>query len=151
MKIENPFSKLNILIVAPVILVMALDTFFTLFGQSESYWHNYNFFNEGSPLGQTLMLNPLYFISFMVVYIILTLILITSLKKPFNIILGIGLFLGHSWGSASWIPIIFYKLIGNHDINEWYLTISYFIIISIVSGLCVNKWLKIKILSKDKI
>ena len=71
MKIKNPLSKNNLLILAPVILVMILDLVFTLVGQPAYYWQNYSFFNEGSPLGQILMQNPVYFILFSIFYLFL--------------------------------------------------------------------------------
>jgi len=145
MKIKNPFSKSNILIVIPVILVMILDLTFTLVGQPEYYWQNYEFFNEGSPLGFILFSHhPAYFVLFFAIYLLLVLVLVTNLMRPFNIMVAVAFFLGHSWGSSSWVPAIFYKLTGIDTIDSWYLIIGYFIVVAIISGFCVNKWLKIK-------
>ena len=148
MKINNPLSRQNILILTPLILVMILDLIFTLVGQPEIYWHNYRFFNEASPLGQVLLSHhPGYFVLAFVLYLLFVLFLATNLKQPLNIMVVIGLFLAHAWGSASWLPILVYRFlpIGRSlDINNWYLTIGYFIIIAIISGFCINQWLKIK-------
>jgi len=142
---KNPFSNTNVLIISPVIMVILLDVIFTLVGQPKSYWQNYTLFNEGSPLGQILMLSPIYFISFMIVYIVLISILIVNLKRPFNIMIGIGFFLGHFWGSSTWLYIIIKKLTGIYIMNDWYLVVGYIIVISIISGFCINKWFKSKL------
>lgn len=145
MKIKNPFSKLNILILTPLILVMVLDLVFTLAGQPESYWQgNYLHFNEASPLGALLLpIHPAYFVLSFAFYIPFVLFLATNLARPLNIMVAIGFFLGHSWGSSSWVPIVFYKVTKVYTTDTWYLIIGYLIIIAIISGFCVNKWLKI--------
>lgn len=143
MAIRNPFSRSNSLILIPVIVVMVLDLIFTMVGQSNYYWQNYSLFNEASPLGALLLsLHPGYFILFFIFYLLFVLFLLVNLKRPLNIIAAVGFFLGHAWGSSSWIPILAYRydLI---NVNNWYLTIGYFIIIAIISGLCINKWLKL--------
>ena len=142
MKIKNPFSKSNILILVPVILVMLLDGVFTLAGQPAQYWQNYHLFNEASPLGQVLMLHPAYFVVFFVFYILFVMFLAANLKRPFNIIVALGFFLGHAWGSSTWVSTIFYKLTGVYAVNDWCLVVGYFIIIAVISGFCINKWAK---------
>ena len=132
------------MILTPVILVMILDLVFTVVGQSAYYWQNYGFFNEGSPLGQILMLNPACFILFFIFYLLFVIFLLGFLPKPFNIMVAVGFFLGHAWGSASWIPTIFHKLTGVYTINDWYLNIGYFVIIAMISGIFINKWLRVK-------
>ncbi len=142
MTIKNPFSKQNVLILSPVILVMVLDFAFTLVGQPKYYWGNYLFFNEGSPLGKILLSwHPAYFILFFILYLFFVLFLIINLKRPLNIMVAIGFFLGHVWGSASWVPLLFPRFF-QVQIESWYLTIGYFIIISAISGFCISKWLK---------
>ena len=141
---KNPFSKMNILIIAPLAVVMLLDGIFTLMGQPEAYWQDYTLFNEGSPLGQILMLNPLYFISFFIIYVILATILATNLKRPFNIIVWLGFFLGHAWGASTWVQTIFVNLTGIYEIDRWYLVVGYLVAISIISGVFINKWLKLR-------
>ena len=144
MRIKSPFSRQNILILSPIILVMILDLVFTLLGQPPSYWQNYNLFNEGSPLGIILLsIHPAYLILFFILYLLFVLFLITNLKKPLKIIVALSFFLGHIWGSVSWIPVLLYNF-SQIQIDGWYLSIGYFIIISIVSGFCINKWLKTK-------
>lgn len=141
---QNPFSKPNILILLPLILVMILDLIFTLAGQPEYYWQNYNLFDEGSLLGPVLLsYHPAYFVLFFALYLPFVLFLVTNLIRPLNIMVAVGLFLGHGWGSSSWIPIIFNKLTEAH-VDSWHLVIGYFAVIAIISGFCVNKWLKLK-------
>lgn len=144
MKINNPLSKKNLLILTPVILVMILDLVFTMAGQPARYWQNYGSFSEGSPLGQTLMLNPAYFILFFIFYLFFVILLASFLPRPFNIMIAIGFFLGHVWGSSTWLGTIFYKLTGDYfSGNIWYLNVGYFIFIAVISGFCISKWLKI--------
>ena len=143
MAIKNPFSKPSILIFIPVILVMILDLTFTLVGQPDHYWENYSLLNESSPLGASLLsLHPGYFIVFFVFYFLFVLFLIVNLKRPLNIIVALSFFLGHAWGSSSWIPILAYRYTSIY-IDSWYLMIGYFIIIAVASGFCINKWLKL--------
>jgi len=104
----NPFSKNNLTILTPMILVMVLDLVFTLVGQPKGYWQDYGLFNEASPLGQALMLHPAYFILFFIFYLVFVIFLAGLLLKPFNIMVGVGFFLGHAWGSSTWLGTIFH-------------------------------------------
>jgi hypothetical protein len=140
---KNPFSKTNIWLTAPLVLAMLLDGIFTLVGQPDIYWQNYSFFNEGSPLGQILMLNPLYFISFFIVYLILVAVLTTNLKRPFNIMVWLGFFLGHVWGASTWTYTIFTDLTGIYTVSSWYLVVGYIVIISVITSFFINKRLKV--------
>jgi hypothetical protein len=140
--LKSPFSKTKILILAPVIMVMLFDGVFTLVGQPERYWQDYSLFNEGSPLGQVLMLHPLYFILFFIFYILFVMFLAANLKRPINIMVAVSFFLGHAWGGASWTPRIFYLLTGIHITGDWYPAIGYFVLISIVSGFFIDLWLR---------
>ncbi len=144
MQIKNPFLKNNVIILAPLILVTFLDFVFTLAGQPASYWQSFNLSNEASPLGFSLLSqNPIYFILFFIFYLLLILFLSVNLPRPFNIMIWIGFFLGHSWGSASWLSILSRRYPSIY-IDDWYLTIGYFIFVAIVAGFCLNKWLKNK-------
>ncbi len=148
MKINNPFTKNNLLIFLPVILVMIFDFLFPLIGQPEIYWTvGYAFNNEGSPLGELLLgYHPEIFAVFFAFYLSLVLFLSANLKRPFNIMVAVGFFLGHAWGSASWIPLIVLRFSSYQtyaDFNEWYATVAYFIVIAVISGFCISKWLKI--------
>jgi hypothetical protein len=147
MKIKNPFSKNNLFILAPVLLVMILDLIFTMTGQPDYYWQNHAFTNEGSPLGQIIMsANPVYFILFFVFYLVFVIVLVGLLPRPLNIMTGLGFLFGHIWGSSTWLGTIYEKLIGDYFTgNDWYLKIGYFIAIAIISGAFVDKWLKKKI------
>ena len=136
-------SKSNLLLLAPLALVMLLDMVFTLVGQPDYYWQNYQLFNEGSPLGQSLMLNPAYFLLFFAFYIPFVLFLTVNLRRPFNIIVYLVFFLGHAWGSSSWVPSMFYKATGIYPTENWYLIIGYFATVAVISGFCINKWLKL--------
>lgn len=142
MKISNPFSKSNIVIFIPLILVMVLDLIFTIVGQPEDYWQNYSFFNELNPIGQILLsVGPIYWILVSILYIVFVLFLIANLPRPFNIMAAIAFFLGHAWGSASWVVEIIYKFF-LVEVNYWSANIIYFIIIAIISGFCISKRFK---------
>ena len=136
---KNPFGKTNILLTIPLMLAMLLDGIFTLIGQPDAYWQNHTLFNEGSPLGQILMLNPLYFIFFFIVYLVLVAILTTNLKRPFNIMVWLGFFIGHVWGASTWVYRIFTDLTDIYTVSNWYLIVGYIIIISVVAGIFINK------------
>lgn len=144
MKFSNPFSRANAFLVLPLILVMILDMGFTLIGQLQDYWRNFQFFNEANPTaGFLLSINPALFILFFFLYLIFVLFLIVNLKKPFNLISYIFFFLIHSWGSSSWLSELFFSYRIN-SLGDWCLKIGYFALISLVSGFCINKWLKDK-------
>ncbi|MDP2926310.1 MAG: hypothetical protein Q8N99_08080 [Nanoarchaeota archaeon] len=131
-----------LIILIPLILVMSLDLIFTITGQSKDYWKNYSDYNEVNPIGQTfLSANPIYFMISYIFYIILVLFLIIKLPRPINIMLYIGFFLGHVWGSSTWISEILSRYF-SIEMNEFYSRIIYFIIIAIISGLCLNKIIK---------
>jgi hypothetical protein len=143
MKIKKIFSGKNLSFVFPVLLVMAIDFIFTMVGQPAGYWSNHVFLNEGSPLGIFfLSRNPLFFVLFFILYLLFVFLLIIKLKRPFNIIAGIGFFLGHVWGSSTWIPILVYRYTGQFYLSDWYFTIGYLIFISAISGIFINQWFK---------
>jgi hypothetical protein len=128
----------------PVILVMVIDFIFTLIGQPASYWTNSSSVNEGSPLGVGLLtINPIYFLIFCIIYLLIIIFLIRKLPLFFGGILALSLFLGHSYGSGSWVYTLLHRLgfdLGNF--SQWYFTIGYFIVISIISVLMVRKTFK---------
>lgn len=142
MKINNPFSKAYIFVIFPLILVMFLDLIFTLIGQSQDYWRNFQFFNEANPLaGFLLSHHPALFFLLFCVYLILILFLVVNLKKPLNLIFYIFFFLIHSWGSSSWLSELLFSYQANYS-SDWYLNIGYFIFISLASGFSLTLWLK---------
>ena len=146
MKIQNPFSKPTIFVLFPLLLVLVIDLIFTLAGQPEIYWQNYAFYNEGSPLGIFfLSQSPFYFILFFIFYIFFVLFIAANLKRPFNIIWTISFFLGHVWGSATWVDNLFYQSsFGCSCISDWYIKIIYFIFIGIITGIFINYWISKK-------
>jgi len=121
---------------------MVLDLVFTLIGQSQDYWRNFQFFNEANPLaGFLLSHSPAIFILFFCAYLIFILFLISNLKKPFNLIFYIFFFLIHSWGGSSWLSELFFSYQANY-FTDWYLSMGYFVLISLVSGFSLSLWLK---------
>ena len=134
-------EKLPKQFVYPVILVMLLDFSFTMIGQPPSYWTNFNNLNEGSPIGVNLLsINPLYFLIFCAIYLSIMILLIRKLPLIPGAILALSLFLGHSYGSSSWVDLLLHKAgfdLGNF--SQWYSTIGYFVLLSIISVLMVTK------------
>lgn len=143
---KNLFSKQNIFILGPLILVMFLDLIFTSVGQSTSYWRDSTIVNEANPLARALLVKHYaYFLLGSFVYGLIIMFLLAKLKRPFNIMLGIGVFISHLFGSASWTPEVFDKITGNYEYEMyWYLLSGYFIIIAVICGFFVNKWLETK-------
>jgi len=142
MKFNNPFSKENIFIVFPLALVTTLDLIFTLIGQSQDYWRNFQFFNEANLFARFLLsVNPALFVLLFFLYFALVLLFIFNLKKPFNLMLYIFFFLIHSWGSSSWLSELFFSYQVDY-LKDWYLHIGYFLFISLVSGFSLILWLK---------
>lgn len=146
MGIRKLLSKSNILILTPLILVMVFDFVFTLVGQPAAYWQDFSLVREGNPVARFLLTwHYGYFTLVSFIYGFLVLLLVIKLKRPFNVILAVFLFISHGAASASWVPRIFEKITGTYPIDIWwYLNFCYYIFIAIISGFCINKWLKIK-------
>ncbi len=125
----------------PVALVMVLDFLFTMIGQPSSYWANFSNVNEGSPLGFNLLrINPLFFLIFCAIYLLAMIILIRKLPLFIGATLALSLFLGHVWGSSSWVYTLFRKMgFAGGGFSRWYLVVGYFILISIISVLIIIK------------
>jgi len=106
-----------------------------MIGQPANYWTDFNYVKEGSPIGFNLLkINPTYFLIFCLLYLIAMVILIKKLPFKIGSILALSLFLGHSWGSSSWVYHLFQKMgFETTTFSHWYLTISYLTIISIIS------------------
>ena len=130
-------SKFSICI--PIILVMIFDLVFTIAGQPDGYWENYNLCHESSPIGKLLLtIGPIYFIASFVLYMISILVLVIKLPNRFSSILIVAIFLGHAWGGASWVPIL-YRNFSFAEINKWYLCMGYFIFVSLISNFYFSK------------
>jgi len=119
----------------PVILVMCLDFLFTMIGQPANYWTDFSYVNEGSPLGFNLLkINPFYFLIFCLIYLLAMVVLIKKLPFKIGAILALSLFLGHSWGSSSWVYYLFQKMgFKMAMFFDWYLIVGYLAIISMIS------------------
>ncbi len=131
MKKENTHPGL----IYPIALVMTLDAVFTLAGQPEGYWTNFSRVNEVSPFGFfALTKNPLLFTVTFLAYMFVVVYLFKKLPHPLDLILGLTVFLGHAFGSSTWIPILYTKFnFPTTFFSNWYTTITYFILLSIAS------------------
>ena len=123
-------------VIPPILLVMVFDLVFTILGQPKGYWGNYSLVNEGSPLGFSLLSRtPFLFIVFFVFYLVVVYFLLKKLPIIFSLPLAITLFIGHVWGSSTWLPIL-YRNIGFETFafyNCW-LKIGYFIILAMITS-----------------
>jgi hypothetical protein len=128
-------KRVPIKFIYPVILVMCLDFLFTMIGQPANYWTDFSKVNEGSPLGFNLLkINPIYFLIFCLLYLFAMVVLIKKLPFKIGAILALSLFLGHSYGSSSWVYYLFQKMgFETSMFSHWYLTIGYLAIISMIS------------------
>ena len=139
---ENFLSKKNLRVLWPLILVMLLDLIFTLFGQPEIYWRNHKLYSESNPLAASLLgKNPVLFILAYIFYLLFILFLSANLKRPFNFILIISVFLIHAWATTSWVPTLVYRLFAP-DVNWFYSSAAYLIFIGLVTGINVSGFLK---------
>lgn len=115
------------------IIPAIFDLIFTLLGQPQIYWQNYKAVSEGSPGGQFLLsIHPVAFVAAFVVYLILVSMILKKWKNSYTYILGIAFFVGHAWGSSSWISILFHS-------SNWYVMIGYFIVIAVPLGTALHR------------
>lgn len=137
-------KKFPVQLIYPVLTVMLFDFAFTMYGQPDSYWTNYANVNEGSPLGFNLLSqNPIFFILFFVLYLVIVNVLLRILPVLPSLILGISLFLGHAWGSGSWVPYILLKQgIADTQFLRWYSVIVYFIFLSTLTSFFILRFIK---------
>ncbi len=141
---ENFLSKKNLSVLWPLILVMALDLIFTLAGQPEIYWRNHRLYNESNPLAAFLLgKHPALFVLAYIFYFFFILFLSANLKRPFNLILSISVFLIHVWATTAWAPTLVYRLLYPEiEINWFYSSMAYLIFIGLATGIGVNKFLR---------
>lgn len=125
----------------PILLVILLDAIFTVIGQPPEYWHKFTNVNEGSPLGfHFLQSNPWLFLVFMAIYMGGVTFLLKKLPLFWSSVLGLTLFIGHTYGSSSWIYIMYSRLgLPDFPFANWYLKIGYFVIISLVTSFILRK------------
>ncbi len=110
-------------------------------GQPDIYWQDYRLYKENSPMGCILLpMGPTFFAVIFLLYMLSVLLLTIKLPKPINIAFAITIFLSHVWGGVSWVPSLYKKfcLIELNTIYEWHLCVGYFIIIAVISSLCLN-------------
>ena len=134
------------LLIAPVILIVLLDLAFTLIGQPKQYWQDFSKLNEGSPLGVvTLSQNPRFFVAFILIYISLIYILLRKLPLFLSVFLAISFYLGHVYGSSTWVYIVFKKISKSayhYEFISWYITVGYIVMVSFATSLFVRQSLK---------
>jgi len=136
----------------PILLVTLLDAIFTVIGQPSEYWQEFRNASEGSPLGfHFLQLHPWLFLFFMGIYMGGIILFLKRLPLFWSSVLGLTLFIGHAYGSSSWIYTIYLKL-GFPDLlfTQWYLIIGYFLLISLLTIFLVKGQAKSSLTDKDE-
>lgn len=147
MGIKKLLTKQNLLILTPLILVMVADFVFTTIGQPPAFWQDPGFVREGNPIARYFLVwHYGWFTLVSFAYGFLVLFLILKLKRPFNVILAVFLFISHGAASSSWMPRMVEVFTGTYPLDDvwFYSKLSYYIFVAVISGLCINKWLKIK-------
>jgi hypothetical protein len=125
----------------PVALVMIIDFLITIVGQPKNYWNNFANVNEGSPIGFSLMkINPLFFLLFCAIYLLIAIISIKKLPLFLGATIALSLFLGHAYGSSTWVYYFFYRGgLTSEMFSHWYITIGYFVLLSLFSVFIIFK------------
>lgn len=119
-------------------VMVCLDVGFTLWGQAEYYWRNYQLVNEGNPFAKYLLVrHPGYFLVACLIELLLVLALVAWLKRPWNLMISMTVILWHSWGASSWLKTILRKYIDLpfYSYASWYLKIIFYLVLGIVLGI----------------
>ncbi len=116
-----------------------VDTFVTLLGQDESFWHGSLFINEAHPIYHYLLtLGPIPFIMGNVVELSIVYFFVKILPRPINLMLALGYGTGTVWSSSSWTYTILSKFLPGQEVNAFYYDCIYLILMGIIAGFCVN-------------
>lgn len=128
-------------------IVILLDGGFTLWGQGDYYWRNYQLVNEVNPMAKYMLVrHPLLFVVNFIIYTLLCLLIIYFLRSPLNLMAAMTLTFWHAWGSASWLKTILRKYIDlpRYSYASWYLPLIYYLILGIILGWLIWRRIKIK-------
>ncbi len=119
-------------------LAMVLDMVFTLMGQPNRYWHNYEHHDESSPMGSMLLLlGPDRFVVSFLLYLVLVLYYgVVKLPRILGHAWFMFFLLVHSWGATSWLTKVFCQL-SQYEVDRWYACCGYLAAISLVYGTCL--------------
>ena len=129
------------------LLPMATDLIVTLVGQGPKYWHDYSQVNEMSPGYFLLAIHPLAYVGGALLYLALCYWLVSRLKHPLNIMLAVGLAVGHTWGSYTWFnmwlnpPNSTFTI--SRSLPQWTLMIAYFVLIAICAGAALAQYMRV--------
>jgi hypothetical protein len=87
-----------------------------------------------------MRLNPLFFLLFCAIYLLVVIILIKKTPLFIGATLALSLFLGHASASSAWVYSFFYKMgLTSKMFSHWYITVGYFILLSLISVLIISK------------
>ena len=120
---RNPF-------ILAVLVPLIFDHVITVLGQPSEYWKDFSFAQEGSPARFLLAQHPAWFFLWGAAYAVLIVVLLRVLPKKAALPLGLLVYMGHAWGSATWIP------------GSWYVFIAYFAILSLVLSWGILSWFR---------
>jgi hypothetical protein len=127
----------NFFVIA-VLTPLLIDHAVTLYGQPAAYWVDHTQMNEAA-LITLLGFGPAAFIVGTVAYALIVMFLLLKLPMKYSLPLGIFAFVGHVWGSSSWIPEILES--NNISVSYWLVSLGYFLILSIGLAIGIRKWL----------
>ena len=129
------------------LLPVVTDCVVTLVGQASTYWQNNSGVNEMGPAYFLLAAGPLVYIAGSILYLALCCWLVSRLKHPLNIMLAMGLTVGHTWGSSTWFsrwmeqagwlatrPLI---------LLQWTLLVAYIALVGICVGISFARYMSI--------
>lgn len=88
----------------PPVALSLLDQALTLYWQPQGYWSGrYDLALEGSPFRRLLELHPVAYGAWVIVWIALFTTAIFLLPRRLAMVVSMGVVIGHTWGTASWI------------------------------------------------
>jgi hypothetical protein len=116
-----------------ILVPLIIDHIVTVVGQPSLYWSDFSYASEGSPARFLLVWHPALFLLWGAAYALLVWLLGRKLPQKWVLPLGLLVYTGHAWGSASWIPQIL-ELAGADVSLQWYVSIGYFAILAFILG-----------------
>lgn len=123
----------------PLLLVIGMDFWLTLAGQSEVYWQGmYHYCNEASFIGKTLLkAGPGYFITACIFWVFAVCLIIGRMRESLDGAFCMGVLLGHAWGSSTWLHWFVGMSFGLEldDEDMWYIHVAYIVFISLICGI----------------
>ena len=129
------------------LLPMVTDGVVTLVGQDRSYWQGYHNVNEYGPAYFLLATNPLVYVGGSLLYLAFCCWFVYRLKHPLNIMLAVALAVGHSWGSSTWLGLLFeqagFLTTRSLILLQWTLLVGYFALVGVCTGISLALYMRV--------